>query len=348
MTRSSGGSTEKAGTSKRPTVRKKESVSTQCGVCKIECKINERALTCDGCHVWHHTACVKIPEAVYEFYKDQSMAKLKFNWKCEACSKEPIVVADTMEAFVKETNKAIVAMQEEIKSLKKMMSEGSTQSPVWAKEEIGSLKKILEKEKTAGPASWSQVAALGAKDIKAMNKLATCVANKQKGIMDDRETRENNIIIKNMREADKESESDLNSNFESICAEIDFDKKPVNIERVGKIKSEKPTNVNSTPIKDGEIPQKPKFRPVKVCFSSNWEKRLFLSKLRNLKGKENFSGINICHDMGSEDREENRRLLKQAYNLNEENKKNGILDYKYKVRGPPWAMKMVKVNVEKN
>ena len=44
--------------------------------------------------------------------------------------------------------------------------------------------------------------------------------------------------------------------------------------------------------------------------------------------------------MNEEERTENKKLLKQAYEMNmKENNSN----YKHKVRGPPWAMKIVKV-----
>ena len=47
--------------------------------------------------------------------------------------------------------------------------------------------------------------------------------------------------------------------------------------------------------------------------------------------------------MGSEDRTESSRLLTEAYELNQKNKAEGITDCKYRVRGPPWAMKIVKI-----
>ena len=51
--------------------------------------------------------------------------------------------------------------------------------------------------------------------------------------------------------------------------------------------------------------------------------------------------------MSEEDRKENKRLLKEAW---EKNKKENNDEFKYKVRGPPWSMKIVKVfskNVQK-
>lgn len=47
--------------------------------------------------------------------------------------------------------------------------------------------------------------------------------------------------------------------------------------------------------------------------------------------------------MGREDRDESKRLLTEAYNLNEKLKKEGENSYRYKVRGPPWDMGIVKI-----
>ena len=46
--------------------------------------------------------------------------------------------------------------------------------------------------------------------------------------------------------------------------------------------------------------------------------------------------------MSLDDRVENKRLLKEGYELNQQNGKEG--SFKYKVRGPPWAMNIVKVS----
>ena len=47
--------------------------------------------------------------------------------------------------------------------------------------------------------------------------------------------------------------------------------------------------------------------------------------------------------MGREDRDESSRLLTEAYNKNQKLKEEGESNYRYKVRGPPWAMGIVKI-----
>ena len=37
-----------------------------CGLCRKKCKSDEKAMSCDGCNVWYHISCVKIPAAMNE------------------------------------------------------------------------------------------------------------------------------------------------------------------------------------------------------------------------------------------------------------------------------------------
>lgn len=335
MTRKSdsGGSTENVAT-RRQSIKKKESSGggssddALCGICNKICKANDNALDCDDCSVWYHTACVGIPDAVYEFYCEEKMAKLQFYWKCATCCTKPkSPMEDQMSKYMEETNKTLVTMQKEIQGMKKIIKDEKSQQPEWAKEEIGSLKKLMKEDK-AQPVSWAQVAAVGVKDTKALNKFATCVANKQKSINEDRQARENKVIIFNMKE-EKEEKDTLKSKVESLCLDVECEKKPTNVERLGQIKPEKPVTENP--------------RPIKVSFNSNFDKRIFLSKLRNLKGNNKYQNVRIQHDMSFEDRNENKRLLKEVYELNQHEDKDGKSMYKYKVRGPPWAMNIVRV-----
>ena len=56
-----------------------------------------------------------------------------------------------------------------------------------------------------------------------------------------------------------------------------------------------------------------------------------------------FEKINISHDMSQEDREESKRLRDVAKKMNED-EKTDEKEYKFKVRGPPWDMRVVKVS----
>ena len=153
--------------------------------------------------------------------------------------------------------------------------------------------------------------------------LAKQVANTQKQITSDREERENNVIIFNIPEQKVKSSEKDKSFFESLCSEH--------------LQLEEFTNIKLTRLGV----QKEKYqRPLKVVFSESWDKRKFLSNLYKLKDIATFKNLRVSHDMNEQDRDENKKLLKKAHQMNEiEKPKN----FRYKVRGPPWSMKIVKV-----
>lgn len=82
-------------------------------------------------------------------------------------------------------------------------------------------------------------------------------------------------------------------------------------------------------------------RPLKVCFNSVDDKRKFLSNLFYLKNAtESFKLVQVNHDLTDEDRILTKQLLKEAYDKNQTEKPETFL---YKVRGPPGAIKVIKV-----
>lgn len=284
----------------------------KCGKCKKECKAKEKAMECDFCNVWFHIECGEIPEKVYEFYGGNDMDKLGFLWKCDECKLKK--GDQKIESEIKKTNKALLQVQEEIIKMKKAMQENG--------------KSLQEEIKKAKP-SFAEIVgnSNNEKNKKAMDKFAACVVNTQKKICDDREDRKNNVIIFNLEEEGKEKADDLNKKVEELFESMEFDKKSVKVERIGKDIDRKDRNRKYA-------------RPVKVNFNNSWDKRLFMSKLKNLKDQERWANTRVSHDMGMEDREESRRLLKEAYELNLINKDKRVV---FRVRGPPWAMEIVKI-----
>ena len=148
------------------------------------------------------------------------------------------------------------------------------------------------------------------------------VANSQQKLTVDREEREKNIMIFNVPEDKDKLNADMEF-FKSMCSET------LEYENVPKVEIARP-----------KFKPNNHHRPIKVCFDQSWDKRKFLSSLWKLKTDKKFDNIRISHDMNEEDRRENKKLLKEAYQKNVEEKNT---EFKYKVRGPPWAMKIVKV-----
>lgn len=52
-----------------------------CTVCKKAVRSNQRGISCDGCELWTHTRCCRVPEGEY-----QRLASLgTFTWRCPSC-----------------------------------------------------------------------------------------------------------------------------------------------------------------------------------------------------------------------------------------------------------------------
>ena len=94
-----------------------------------------------------------------------------------------------------------------------------------------------------------------------------------------------------------------------------------------------------------EEPEIPQNRPTLVIFENNGNKKLFMSKLTQLKQlPENLNTfkITVRDDLTPEEREEEKKLLNIAIeksNSSEAVAKNEF----YVVRGPPWKRKIVTV-----
>ena len=139
----------------------------------------------------------------------------------------------------------------------------------------------------------------------------------------DRSKREKNIIIHGADEGKTEKEI-INELFKFI----DVKEEGEEYFRLGK-KVEK------------------KNRPIKVCFQDINKKRKFLSLLHKLqKAPESLKSFNIQHDLSLSERDNLNLMLKKAKEQNDREKPEG---FQYKVRGPPFAFKIVKIaNKAKN
>ena len=290
----------------------------------------------------------------------QSMEERGSRWHCSDCLKNP-----------KSSNQnPPSAMKTEIDKMKNRIEEMETNMEAKLNTVIESLNSsITAKPHQENSKSWAEMVC-GDKSSNSgefVQKIAKQVANKQKQIALERDERENNIIIFNVPEENGDSkEKDANSNEENKDTNPNEENKDSNSNEENKDSNSKEENKESKDkdalffkslCKDnlelGEfenvkvtrlgIKRENNIRPIKVIFGQNWDKRKFLSSLFKLKNNKNFANMRVSHDMTESDRMENKRLLKEAHRKNEEEKPDG---FKYKVRGPPWAMEIVKVQLK--
>ena len=221
------------------------------------------------------------------------------------------------------------------------------------KGEINDLKDIklelseVVKQNDEGKKMWSEIVKSGVPEkIKASNhdtavfvsEIADKVVQKSNEVKNERDAREKNVILFNVVELMQTNTADRQKDdqdfFDHFCEQIQLEtNQTAKIVRIGKVKPPSTDHVDNVTT--------PKPRPVKVCFSSVFDKRKFLSNLYHLKqAADPYKAVQVNHDLTDEVRNLTKQLLKDAYSKNHS---ENPADFLYKVRGPPSAIKVVKV-----
>ena len=276
----------------------------------------------EDCEIgWWHSVCAGFTTA---------LSKKSFEniggWCCPVCVMNnlniPGYTTKATTKFIDEIEKKLDVkiddLQTEINNLKEV-KEGfanvdhtfATQKQLWS--------DIVAGDKDGGTKSF-------------VSTMAKQVVNHTNQVIVDRENRERNIIMFNAKESESQQSEERKEHDKSI-----FD----GISRVvvGEVlPTDKIVRLGSkTTDNDGNS----KIRPIKVCFSTVFDKRKFLSNLYKLgSAQEEFKTVRIQHDLSPDERELTKSLLAESYNKNESEKPDNFL---YKVRGPPQAPRVVKV-----
>ena len=287
--------------------------------------------TNSGCsYVWWHASCAG-------FSKNTAKKDLEKvgAWTCPSCIMSKFQVCDKGD----EQAEIISKMDEKLDDLNGHIADLKA-----IKEELSEIgKQQVENQKL-----WSDVVRVDDPDSAVKNtsksfasSLAKEVIHQTNHVLHDRENREKNIIVFNAKELESDVVDDRKTHdtelFNTLCnhvvgGTISFDK----ITRIGKRNS--PSSEESNTDASEEVK---KIRPMKVCFTDAFDKRKFLASLWKLKGAPaELANLRIQHDLNKDERATTSRLLTEAYEKNTNEKPSGFL---YKVRGPPYALKIVKV-----
>ena len=287
-------------------------------------------LVCYDCETEFSTTDLNIDQPTYSII--QSVSDWGSRWHCSTCLSSPhnnkAPDQNNIERQMEKLNQQISNLTNQMQNLTNA-HEKLEQTSLKMSDAADTLTSRQGPEiiKDESKLSWADITANPDRSNSLISNLAKQVCNNQKKLSVDRDERENNVIIFNSKEKEdntKQQEEDV-SFFTSICNTLGIQDTPeVKLIRIGEKKPKHP-------------------RPIKAEFTNNWDKRKFLSKLYKLKNLETYSNIRIAHDMSNEDREENKRLLDQAYQMNLKEKPT---TFRYKVRGPPWAMKITKVSTK--
>ena len=87
-----------------------ENNNDNCGICKIACQADEKALECDGCSIWFHIKCHKLDEKIYDFYSDNMVSEHGFPWFCNQCSDKITIFMESVKNLsILETTGAVAS-----------------------------------------------------------------------------------------------------------------------------------------------------------------------------------------------------------------------------------------------
>ena len=297
---------------------KTRKLNSVCPSCNLQITETSKAITCHICYRRSHSICYNVPEAVFLFLRDNPNSNVNFT--CDTClnsnltksvdeSTEIQAQMTILTAQVGEISKQVTSLTEAHQKLEKSSANISTAAEAF----------------TANQQSFANIVAstsTKSDNTSQVTSIAKQVLDTQKQLTSEREKREKNAIMFNVQESNTDENEDI-SYFKSMCQRIlGMETAPeVKLTRIGE---KRPDHA----------------RPIIISFTDSWDKRKFLSSLYKLRLNESYNKITVAHDMCEADRAENKRLLKQAYQKNLDEK---TTTFKYKVRGPPWNLKIIKV-----
>ena len=184
------------------------------------------------------------------------------------------------------------------------------------------------------------------------SKLAKEVVNEVNMTSFDRSQREKNVMIFNLKETEVDDQVSIKKLFQHVGVKEETSMK---FFRIGKKTTEDSVTEEVTKSKDADVEgaevqegtkKNEKIRPIKLVFKGVAEKRKFLSLLYKLESaSEELKCISVQHDLSVSERDQLKILLAKAKELN---KQRTSKEFVYKVRGPPFAFKIVKLAGPKN
>ena len=336
-------------------IRVKKAVKGKLCLCLQEDSSGGKLIKCSNSKCtspWWHTGCAGVASL-----NVKELANLKFT--CALCllsdkkfqgsfgvkgeKGEEVVKGEKVEGIKKvvleiektqENIKLIqVNMKEQLEQIKKLADsqklareEEKDQIRVFQEEVAEKLTQITEEN--VEKKSYSQALMKNVEVKQEMiSKMAREVVKEANSKSYDRSQREKNIIVFNMKES---SEKDGDKHFiKKLFQHLKLEEESVaEFFRLGKKAEDK-------------------MRPLKMVFKDVEDKKKFLSSLHKLsKAPEDLKSIQVHHDLSISERDQLNVLLKKAKSLNEE--RNDDDDFVYKVRGPPQAFKIVKLQKAKN
>lgn len=293
-------------------------------------------ITCDRCQNYWCTGCLEMSKEQYSAARRDDLF-----WFCFPCTQMVLTLIQTENVVEQHCKKIVTDVNEKIALMGAKLDDKFKKYSEDLEKSLQIITKVPEQinkeRKTFADALKSdanKTATNATPNLKAIMKETLNETKKEEKALEDRKR---NIIIFNAAEQADESPEErkandinlFNSIFKTVCDQ-ECENEVIQARRLGR------------------IPENDSARPLLVTVKSEKTKRQLFSQLFKLRGIDQYRNISIGHDMTQKERKQTKLLVEEAKKktadlasdteLGEE-EKNWI----FRVRGPPWEQKIVKV-----
>lgn len=327
----------------------------KCGSCKVKVKKNDKALQCNLCDMWHHIICEDISEEVYSFLTENEESSL--HWYCRKCE---IVAGKVLQSIASlanrqddlekkvnnlehDTSEKVKKFEEEVTDLRMELNNRPDISDIdHVLHEIANVnmkvqeiqgesnklgEKIVKLEQGEKPLNLESDAPSDTRNMaESSSKNVQETVSEVVKEMEERKLRENNIVIfgaqeKDSRVSQERTQHDLDyvNQILVTCGIEAAESKIKSIRRLGQYDANR------------------RKRPIHIVFTEGEVKIKLFRNIGSLKSNPLYNNMSITNDLTKKQREQEQKLLTEAKNLTEAGR--GL----FKVRGPPWARKIIQV-----
>ncbi len=298
--------------------------NSSCGRCRNPVQQTDQALECETCHQIFHTQCENVNKTQYNCIaasaKGKGKAKSRVHWYCNTCD---IVTNDWMRSMsTLHANQQV--LQEKVKKLEEKLEGKADQNDVKNIEnKVDILERkvssIQEKTQNAQPSTSGSSSQENASDVIKEIK--------------QQEDRKRNMIFFNVPES---KSSDVNDR-------IKHDKEEVKeLSRICQATIKKDDMVRAKRL--GKKPTTGMPRPLLIEVSSEDKKTALFRNLNKLqRAPEKYKSVSVQNDLTPKQRDQEKILREQAKKKEED----ASGEAKFRVRGPPWDRKIIRVEMKK-
>ena len=296
-------------------------VATTCQLCQTPTGGQDtKALICKRCKKNYCIKCLKKDEVEHVILQKHDTGIM---WFCPYCE-ESVEKSIAVEQMIEEKCQQITSFFEErLHELESKLEKKCDERRV-----VEIVQEQLKGEERATPPSWADIVK------NADPKEKSLAFNSVLTELDERKSRERNIVLFGIMEQSGDSGEERHQRDLDIVRDVFKTCKVrtnadsfVRVSRLGKYN----TGGTEDPARFG--------RPILVTLQNMELKTSLFRKISALHQTDTYKSVRIANDLTRTEREKERELYEEA----KEKQRKSSGEFTYKVRGPPWARRVVRI-----